>query len=53
MPVAANLWGQEVQAEAELERNWQAVQAWMSELLADRGIDRILAEELTVPAELR
>jgi arsenite-transporting ATPase len=49
LPVADNLWGQEVQAEAELERNWQAVQRWMSALLADRGVDQILAEELTVP----
>jgi arsenite-transporting ATPase len=49
VPVADNLWGQEVQAEAELERNWQAVQLWMSTLLADRGVDQILAEELTVP----
>ena len=38
-----------MQAEAELERNWQAVQRWMSTLLADRGVDQILAEELTVP----
>ena len=49
VPVADNLWAQEVQAEAELERNWQAVQRWMSTLLADRGVDQILAEELTVP----
>src|SRR6187551_1159483 len=35
--------------EAELGRNWQAVQRWMSTLLADRGVDQILAEELTVP----
>ena len=48
-PVAANLWGQEVQAEAELERHWNAVQRWLSGLLSDRGVDRILAEELTVP----
>ena len=26
-----NLWGQEVQAEAEMERNWQAVQRWLGE----------------------
>src|SRR6185503_14540603 len=36
VPVTENLWAQEVQAEAELERNWQAVQRWMSTLLADR-----------------
>src|SRR2546427_7706640 len=47
--VADNLWGQEVQAEAEMERNWQAVQGWLTAVLSDRGVDRILAEELTVP----
>src|SRR5919204_806747 len=47
--VAANLWGQEVQAEAEMERNWHAVQRWLGSVLSDRGVDRILAEELTVP----
>jgi len=47
--VTTNLWGQEVQAEAEMERNWQAVQQWLGSLLADKGVDRIVAEELTVP----
>jgi len=49
VPVADNLWGQEVQAEAEMERNWTAVQRWLASVLSDRGVDRILAEELTVP----
>jgi arsenite/tail-anchored protein-transporting ATPase len=49
VPVADNLWGQEVQAEAEMERHWNAVQRWLTSLLSDRGVDRILAEELTVP----
>ena len=49
VPVAENLWGQEVQAEAEMERNWNAVQGWLASVLSDRGVDRILAEELTVP----
>jgi arsenite-transporting ATPase len=48
-PVADNLWGQEVQAQREMERNWEAVQEWLGELLAERGVDRISAEELTVP----
>ena len=47
--VADNLWGQEVQAQQEMERNWEAVQEWLGELLAERGVDRISAEELTVP----
>jgi arsenite-transporting ATPase len=44
-----NLFGQEVQAQEEMERNWEAVQDWMGDLLAERGVDRISAEELTVP----
>jgi arsenite-transporting ATPase len=47
--VAANLFGQEVQAQEEMERHWARVQEWLGGLLAERGIDRISAEELTVP----
>jgi arsenite-transporting ATPase len=47
--VADNLFGQEVQAQQEMERNWEAVQEWLGELLAERGVDSISAEELTVP----
>ncbi len=32
-----------------MERHWAGVQSWLGELLIDRGIDRISAEELTVP----
>src|ERR687885_763104 len=50
-PVACgdNLWGQEVQAQEEMERHWEAVQGWMGDMLVERGIDRIAADELTVP----
>ncbi len=47
--VTDGLWGQEVQAQREMERNWSAVQDWLGELLVERGVDRISAEELTVP----
>ncbi len=43
------LWGQEVHAQDEMERHWSGVQEWLGELLIERGIDRISAEELTVP----
>jgi arsenite-transporting ATPase len=43
------LWGQEVSAQDEMERNWAGVQDWLGELLIARGVDRISAEELTVP----
>lgn len=48
-PVGENLWGQEVQAQLEMERNWGAVQRWLGGLLTDRGVMDIAAEELTVP----
>ena len=48
-PAAPNLFGQEVQAQEEMERHWQGVQGWLGDLLAERGVDRISAEELTVP----
>ena len=43
------LWAQEVQAQAEMERHWSAVQSWLGEMLMERGVDRLSAEELTVP----
>jgi len=48
-PLGACLWGQEVQAQREMEANWGAAQRWLGELLADRGVMDIAAEELTVP----
>jgi arsenite/tail-anchored protein-transporting ATPase len=50
-PVAVGdgLWGQEVHAQDEMERHWSGVQGWLGELLIERGIDRISAQELTVP----
>jgi arsenite-transporting ATPase len=47
--VGGGLWGQEVRAQEEMERHWSGVQEWLGELLIERGVDRISAEELTVP----
>ena len=47
--VADRLWAQQVQAQEELERHWSAVQDWLGGVLAERGVDRIAADELTVP----
>jgi arsenite-transporting ATPase len=47
--VSDRLWGQEVQAQEEMESNWSAMQSWLGDLLIDQGVDRISAEELTVP----
>jgi arsenite-transporting ATPase len=47
--VGERLFGQEVQAQEEMERHWDAVSGWLGELLAERGVDPVSAEELTVP----
>src|SRR3954465_5378895 len=48
-PVAPNLFGQEVQAQEEMERNWEAVQDWLGPLLTDPGVDQNSAREVTGP----
>src|SRR4029453_19100443 len=50
--VGERLWAQQVSAQDEMERNWAGVQDWLSPLLVERGVDRISAEELTVPPGL-
>jgi arsenite-transporting ATPase len=49
LEISGDLWGQEVHAQDEMERHWSGVQGWLGELLIERGIDRISAQELTVP----
>jgi arsenite-transporting ATPase len=47
--VEDRLWGQEVNAQEEMERHWSGVQEWLGEVFVERGIDHISAQELTVP----
>src|SRR3954449_4468826 len=47
--IDAHLFGQQVSAQEEMERNWSAMQDWLGDLLMRQGVDRISAEELTVP----
>jgi arsenite-transporting ATPase len=47
--VSPRLWAQKVDAQQEMERHWSGVQDWLGELFLERGLDRISAEELTVP----
>jgi arsenite-transporting ATPase len=47
--VGDGLMAQQVQAQDELEHHWSAVSEWLGRLLMERGVDRIAAEELTVP----
>ena len=44
-----NLWAQQVSAQDELEHHWSSVQGWLGQVLVERGVERIAAEELTVP----
>ena len=48
-PVAKHLHAQQVLAQDQLEHHWSAVSEWLGGLLMERGVDRIAAEELTVP----
>jgi len=48
-PCGDRLWGQEVQAQDEMEKHWESVSDWLGQLLAEHGVDQISAEELTVP----
>jgi arsenite-transporting ATPase len=47
--VGERLFAQQVQAQDELEHHWSAVSGWLGGVLMERGVDRIAAEELTVP----
>jgi arsenite-transporting ATPase len=47
--VGDHLHGQQVSAQEEMERNWAAMQDWLGDILMRQGVDRISAEELTVP----
>jgi arsenite-transporting ATPase len=47
--VGDGVFAQQVQAQDELEHHWSAVSEWLGALLMERGVDRIAAEELTVP----
>jgi arsenite/tail-anchored protein-transporting ATPase len=43
------LYALQIDAQAEMARHWSGVQEWLGELLTERGVDRISADELTVP----
>jgi len=51
-PVGERLWAQQVSAQEELERNWSSMRDWLGALLMERGVDRVSAQELTVPPGL-
>ena len=47
-PITANLWGQEPEISQTLASRWGTIQRWVSALLAWRGMDEMVAEEMAV-----
>jgi arsenite-transporting ATPase len=47
-PLAENLWGQEPDVYFNIGRYWSTIQRYMAELFSWRGLDAVLAEEMTV-----
>ncbi len=47
-PIAENLWGQEPEVFFNIERYWGTIQRYLATLFSWKGLDEVLAEELTV-----
>jgi arsenite-transporting ATPase len=47
-PIAANLWGQESDVFHNVRRYWGTIQAYIASVFRWRGLDAVLAEEMTV-----
>jgi len=48
VPVLSNLWAQESNILYNIEKHWGTVKRWLAALMAWRGIDEIVAEEIAV-----
>ena len=48
VPIVANLWGQEMDVFRETEAHWGTLENYIRILMAWRGIDEILAEEMAI-----
>ncbi len=48
LPVAPNLWGLEVDTRREITRHWKDIQEFIRKTIQARGIDAVLAEEVSV-----
>ncbi len=46
--IASNLWAQETDLVQTMEKHWGTIQEWLSALMAWRGIDEIVADEMAV-----
>ena len=47
-PIGANLWAEQIDAQARLEQNWREIQEYMIQLMSWAGVETIQAEELSV-----
>lgn len=48
LQIMDNLWAQEVDARYSIEKYWSKVQQYLLRVLTQRGVDQIIAEEVTV-----
>jgi arsenite-transporting ATPase len=48
VPVVKGLWGQELDVFRQIDVHWGTLQSWLKVLLAWRGIDEMVAEEMAV-----
>jgi arsenite-transporting ATPase len=48
VPIVENLWGQELDVFREIDRHWGILQDWLKVLMAWRGLDEVVAEEMAV-----
>lgn len=48
VPVAPNLWGQETDIYYNIRRHWGTIQSWITAVLAWRGFNEVLSEEIAV-----
>ena len=47
-PIAANLWGQESEVFHNIEKYWGTIQAYVASVFQWRGLDTVMAEEMSV-----
>jgi arsenite-transporting ATPase len=46
--IVENLWGQELDVFRQIDRHWGTLQDWLKVLMAWRGLDEVVAEEMAV-----
>jgi len=46
--ITDNLWAQEIDVRYSMEKYWGRIQTYMTQLLSNRGVDEVIAEEVTI-----